>query len=104
MADCNSNCNPLSMSMVVLPQNVWDTVANDIKNVKELLTKDAEDCVKSKYIESSEVLKILGVSKKTWQNYRTERKLPFVQFGRKIFVKREDLWAFMESHKIKASV
>lgn len=89
-----------SLSMVVIPKSVWEGLAKDVQEVKSILTKKAEDAVNSQYIESSEVKRILGVSQKTWQNYRDERRLPFVQFGRKIFVKRVDLESFMESHKI----
>jgi hypothetical protein len=44
---------------------------------------------------------MLGVSSKTWQNYRDNRIIPFAQFKRKISVKRSDLEAFMEAHYIK---
>jgi excisionase family DNA binding protein len=45
---------------------------------------------------------MLGVSAKTWQTYRDERRIPFSQFGRKIYVKRADLEAFMEKHYINS--
>ncbi len=40
-------------------------------------------------------------SQKTWQTYRDKRLIPFSQFGRKIYVKRADLEAFLEGNKIE---
>ncbi|WP_368180309.1 helix-turn-helix domain-containing protein [Bacteroides caccae] len=51
-------------------------------------------------MESTQVRKRLGISAKTWQTYRDERRIPFSQFGRKIYVKRADLEKFMEDHYI----
>ncbi len=45
---------------------------------------------------------MLGISPKTWQNYRDQRVIPFSQIGRKIYVCRADLEDFMRSHYIKA--
>lgn len=52
------------------------------------------------WIESETARKILGVSPKTWQNYRDQRLIPFSQIGRKIYVNRTDLDAFLRKHRI----
>ncbi|WP_371683026.1 helix-turn-helix domain-containing protein [Barnesiella sp. WM24] len=39
---------------------------------------------------------------KTWQNYRDQRLIPFSQIGRKIYVNRTDLDAFLRQHRIGA--
>jgi hypothetical protein len=44
---------------------------------------------------------MLGISQKTWQIYRDKRIIPFSQFGRKIYVKRADLEAFLEDNRIE---
>ncbi|MBJ2197639.1 DNA-binding protein [Muribaculaceae bacterium Isolate-113 (HZI)] len=44
--------------------------------------------------------KLLGISPKTWQNYRDQRLIPFSQIGRKIYVNRADLDAFLRQHRI----
>lgn len=42
--------------------------------------------------------KLFGVSSKTWQNYRGQRLIPFSQIGRKIYVNRADLDAFLSNY------
>ena len=49
------------------------------------------------WIESEEARKMLGVSAKTWQTYRDSRAIPFSQFGRKIYVKKADIEAFLQA-------
>ena len=91
-----------SLAMVVLPRTAWEEVTTEIRELKNILQKKSEEEVNSQWIESTQARKMLGVSPKTWQTYRDERRIPFSQFGRKIYVKRADLEAFMESHYIQA--
>ena len=89
-----------TMAMVVLPQSVWEGVTNDLQQLKEMLQSRNAEEVGKQWVESTEARKMLGVSQKTWQNYRDKRIIPFSQVGRKIYVRRADLQAFMESHYI----
>jgi excisionase family DNA binding protein len=89
-----------TMAMVVLPQSVWEGVTNDLQQLKEMLQSRNAEEVGKQWVESNEARKMLGVSQKTWQNYRDKRIIPFSQVGRKIYVRRADLQAFMESHYI----
>lgn len=52
------------------------------------------------WLTSEEARKILGVSPKTWQNYRDRGIIPFSQTGRKIYVLRSDLDDYLKSHRI----
>lgn len=73
-----------------------------LHEVKETLqTKSAEE-INSQWVESTEARKMLGVSSKTWQDYRDKRVIPFSQFGRKIYVRRADIETFLQQHYIKA--
>ena len=45
--------------------------------------------------------KILHVSTQTFHRYRKMRLIPFIQRGRKIYVKRSDLDAFQEANRIE---
>lgn len=95
------NVNPNSLTVIV-PQVLLDELIQDVKAVKEICQdrfKSNENS--SEWLTSEEARKILAVSAKTWQLYRDKRIIPFSQFGRKIYVKRTDLEAFMEEHKIK---
>ena len=91
---------PSPVAMVVLPQSEWETIKGKLEEVASLVVNRNNQEANSEWIESSEARKKLGVSQSTWQNLRDERKIPFSQFGRKIYVKKADLEAFMESHYI----
>lgn len=90
------------MKLIVLPQKVWENITTTLSRVENLLQKKSEEEVSNQWIESAQVRKILGVSAKTWQTYRDERRIPFSQFGRKIYVKKSDLESFMQEHYISA--
>ena len=76
---------------------MWDA----LNELKASIAKMQEDSYLSKWIESESARKMLGVSTKTWQNYRDRRVIPFSQFGRKIYFKMADIEEFMESNLIK---
>ena len=93
-----NNINPV----VLVPQSVLDELIQEVKAVKEIcMNRFQENKNGEEWLSSEEVKSILGVSAKTWQKYRNERRIPFSQFGRKIYVRKTDLENFMENHKIK---
>lgn len=91
-----------TINMVVVPQSIWENISKTLSNVEALLQKKSEEEVSNQWIESTQVRKILGISAKTWQTYRDERRIPFSQFGRKIYVKQSDLESFMQEHYINS--
>ena len=56
------------------------------------------------WIESEAARKLLGISPKTWQNYRDQRLIPFSQIGRKIYVNRADLDTFLRQREVFDSI
>ena len=56
-----------------------------------------------KWLTSDEVCRLLGISKRTLQNYRDNKLIPFSQIGRKIYYKAEDINNYLERHYIKAA-
>ena len=89
-------------SVVVLPESEWEGIKDLLQEVKDTLQTKSETEINSMWLESTEARKMLGVSAKTWQDYRDKRVIPFSQFGRKIYVRRADIEAFLEKHCIKA--
>lgn len=90
-----------AVSMVVLPKSALEEMKASLKEVKELIQGKAKVEVSSQWVESEEARKLLGVSQRTWQTYRDSKAIPFSQFGRKIFVRRADIEAFLENHLVK---
>jgi hypothetical protein len=90
-----------AMQMVIIPQEIWEKLMDTIEEIKILINEKQSDSAASEWVPSLQARKMLGVSGRTWQDYRDKRVIPFTQFGRKIFCKRGDLQKFMESHYIK---
>lgn len=99
----NESNAPASLSMAVVPQSFLNGLMDEVREVKNLLQKKSEEEVNNQWVESTQARKMLGISAKTWQTYRDERRIPFSQFGRKIYVKRADLEKFMADHYISAN-
>ena len=86
--------------MAVVPESFLSKLEEGLEEVKNLLSEKTEEELNSKWVESGEARKMLGISQKTWQTYRDKRIIPVSQFGRKIYVKRADLEAFLEGNRI----
>lgn len=91
-----------ALNLAVIPQEWLDRLNEKLDLLTSIQQEKAQSEIDSQWIESTKARKLLGVSQKTWQNYRNERRIPFSQFGRKIYVKRSDLEAFMQSNYISA--
>jgi len=86
--------------MVLVPQTFLDEIMEKIESLQEFFKRNG-DCQPSfEWIESDRARKMLDICPKTWQTYRDRRIIPFSQFGRKIYVNKNDLNKFMEEHKI----
>ena len=94
--------NETGLQMAVVPQSFLEEVMGKLETVETILQKKAEEEINSEWVDSVTARKLLGVSHKTWQEYRNKRIIPFSQFGAKIYVKRADLRGFMEKNYIKA--
>lgn len=97
MSNIKSNLN-----FAVVPQEFLEKIENEVLEVKEILLQKTDEEIANQWIESRNIPKIQGISRKTWQTYRDKRLIPFSQIGNKIYVKRADLEQFMEDHKIEA--
>ena len=87
------------MTMVVLPQDTLDEIMDVVRRAAD--NQGAKSAAKDdEWLTSEEARKILGVSPKTWQNYRDRGIIPFSQTGRKIYVLRSDLDNYLKSHRI----
>ena len=90
-----------SMTMIMVPEEEWRNLHDTLEQIIDLITRRNADDSSSEWIESDEARKLLGISPKTWQNYRDQRLIPFSQIGRKIYVNRADLDAFLRQHRIE---
>lgn len=99
MRNNHSFPNSQPINMVVLPQETLDEIMEVVRRAAEnqQVSSKAKD---DEWLSSEEARQILGVSPKTWQNYRDRGIIPFSQTGRKIYVLRSDLDNYLKSHRI----
>ncbi|MDE5662609.1 MAG: helix-turn-helix domain-containing protein [Muribaculaceae bacterium] len=88
------------MTMIMVPEEEWRNLHDTLEQIIDLITRRNFDDSSCEWIESEEARKLLGISPKTWQNYRDQRLIPLSQIGRKIYVNRADLDDFLRSHQI----
>ena len=101
METTNNTANEITL--VQLPKSALDEIQAGLQEVKTLILSKAREEVQSEWLESEVARKLLGVSPKTWQTYRDSRTIPFSQFGRKIYVKRASIEAFLQAHSINSN-
>lgn len=92
------NTNEIKLN--VLPAEDIQQIKSDLIEIKEALSKKSAEQISASYIESKQIPKLLNISSKTWQTWRDRRKIPFIQFGSKIWVKRIDLDSFLEKYYV----
>lgn len=99
MQSTPQNITPSTLLFVV-PEEEWRNLHATLEQIIDLITRRNADDSSSEWIESEDSRKLLGISPKTWQNYRDQRLIPLSQIGRKIYVNRADLDAFLRKHRI----
>ena len=99
--DYRSSQGVSGMTMVMIPQEEWQSLNDKLDRLAEMIENRNSTDRDAKWLESEAARKLLGVSPKTWQNYRDQRVIPFSQIGRKIYVNRADLDAYLRSHRIE---
>ena len=50
------------------------------------------------YLTNKEVIRLLKISQRLLQNYRTEGKIPFYRIGGKVLYRASDIDLFLENH------
>ena len=88
----------MAANFLLIEQTDLENIHNEIQELRKLVESNESESIK--WVHSENVPKYLGVSCKTWQNYRDKKLIQFSQIGRKIWVKRSDLDAFIESGMI----
>lgn len=85
---------------IVAQEAQYDELLEKVSRIENLILGQAKVEAEAQWLDSDEARKMLGVSSKTWQSWRDGRLIPFVQFGRKIWVKRADIESFLQSHYV----
>ena len=62
-----------NLQMAVVPQSFLEEVIEKLESVESILQKKADEEINSEWVDSVTARKLLGVSHKTWQEYRNKR-------------------------------
>ena len=89
------------MNFIVMEESKVSQLFDDLAEIKKAIKNQKEESLVNNWIQSETARKTLGVCRKTWQDYRDKKIIPFSQFGRKIYIKKADLEAFMQKNYIK---
>jgi len=89
------------MNFIVLEESKVSQLFNDLAEIKKTLSNQQEESLINQWVQSESARKMLGVCRKTWQDYRDKKVIPFSQFGRKIYIKKADLESFLMKNYIK---
>ena len=65
--------NQTGLQMAVVPQSFLEEVIEKLESVESILQKKADEEINSEWVDSVTARKLLGVSHKTWQEYRNKR-------------------------------
>lgn len=84
----------MTTNFLLIERSDLDALRQEIRELKQLV--ESQQGKSLEWISSSDVPDYLGISRRTWQNYRDNKLIAFSQIGRKIWVKRSDLDAFIE--------
>lgn len=83
-------------------EEVLSKVVDD--RLTDILPSIIRKATRKELLDTSEVMKITGWSKRTIQNIRDQRRLKFFQDGHKILYRYDDLEAYLESIGIETKV
>lgn len=90
----------MNEQIMIISNKQWYELIDRIKKIEESINSSDKNAKCDELLTSKEVVRILGISDKTWQNYRNKGIIPFSQIGRKIYVRKEDLDRFMNENRI----
>lgn len=90
------------MDVKIIGVEEFEQLRADLINAvrEELARANADGLGADEYLTSKQVCEELAISSRQFQKYRDERRIAFSQFGRKIYVRRSDLNAFIASYRI----
>lgn len=89
------------MEVITIESDAYKQLMNKIDELLERIEgfeKNQED----KLLTNEEIMELLGISKRTAQNYRDQGLISFSKHGKKIHYKMSDVQTFLENNKIKA--
>ena len=87
--------------ILIIDEKKFDALMEKVELLCNILPVNKE-VSREDYLDSKEVMRVLGICQKTWQTYRDKKIIPYTKISRKVYVKRSDLDKFMQSNLINS--
>lgn len=91
--------NPQSVTYS-LPQELWEALMGSINELKGMIVNLKQDKIDNEYLDRKQVCKILNISDRTFRQFISQKRFPYSQIGRKIFVKAGDINEYMTNIRV----
>ena len=90
-------------SVYLVTESQLEAIMKKVLDEYRKRDQDVKTGVMEQYLSGKQVCQELNISSRTFQRYRDQHRIPFIQRGRKIYVKRSDLDTFQEANRIEAN-
>jgi hypothetical protein len=87
------------MNIAFIEQSAFDELNKKVDFIFNKISAQDSDC-KPELLTNEQLISLLGISKRTAQNYRDKGLIAFSQVGKKIFYKRENVDSFITANQI----
>ena len=90
-----------SLNVAVVPNDFIQDVVARMSNLENILKQKEKTEDDNQILDSEGVMRLLKISRRTWQTYRDRKLSPFSQIGNTIWVLKKDIYDFLESSRIE---
>ena len=93
------------MEVITIQSDAFNNIIeklNNLENKVETFYKKNVSPLEDKWLDNQDVCQLLHISKRTLQQYRTNKVLPFSQVGAKIYYRASDIDEYLKSHYSEA--
>jgi excisionase family DNA binding protein len=78
--------------------SLFETIERLSEAIKDIIRRSKPGLGSEQYLTDREVSKMLKISRRSLQDYRTEGKIPFYRVGGKILYSGSDMERFLKEH------
>lgn len=93
------------MGIILIDSKAWEQMYERFIFFMRLLNEKLGENTGAdagKWLDNTDVCEILGVGKRTLQNYRAKGSLPYSQINHKCYYKPEDIRMFIQSQLVES--
>ncbi len=91
------------MEVITIQSEAFQTLMKKLNAMEEQIEKigNRRPRLEDEYIDSSEVCRLLQISRKTLERYRENDMIPYTKIKKRIYYRFRDIDAFMERNYVK---